>query len=355
MKKHVCSAFLILSIISLIILSCKTTHPEAPGGPGEPAATVEGLQDVVSKVQEARKRAMDFESPQYFPTDWEVVEARNGAATILPKATPEEVEKARDLYTTVAGEYDALFQKAVQLYAQAREDEVMAERDKVVGTEFADAFPEYLEKADDLALSALDQYEAKDYYTAKNTAVSALAEYSTLALGAGVFSVRQEIINRGFNIYDSENFIEAEAIGDAALDEYEDGNRTAAEGLALEAETHYRTVIANSWTFYAEDKQGTASAEKKRATDNKAHIAAKELYNEADGMYAQAEIALNDKKYEEAAIFYTDAEALFIVAARETERKRTRAVDTIKLAAEKIEESNETALEVEKLIEGGIK
>jgi len=59
--------------------------------------------------------------------------------------------------------------------------------------------------------------------------------------------------------------------------------------------------------------------------------------------------------YSVAAIQYVEAEALFAIAGQQTEEKRQIALEIIRQAEEKIEESNETAIEADKIIEGGSK
>ncbi|MDR2729683.1 MAG: hypothetical protein LBB81_02155, partial [Treponema sp.] len=79
---------------------------------------------------------------------------------------------------------------------------------------------------------------------------------------------------------------------------------------------------------------------------NKVNIAVRESFRDADVVYFQAADDYKVEKYQNAAILFTEAEARFAVAGRETEEKRQRAADTIRMADEKI-----TA--VERSFEGG--
>jgi hypothetical protein len=296
---------------------------------------------------------MDFESPSYFPSDWEDAEAQYAAAGNMPKSNNNEIQQATASLSAVAETYDGLFKKTIPLYAQAREDEVLAARDELIFTGFTDAFPEYLQDADNIALAALDQYEAGDYYKARDTAAEALIEYQTLLVGAKVYTARQEIIDRGFLEYDQENFDKADEVVQGAIEKYEAGDKKAAVESAEEALLRYNIVLTNGWTSYASVRRASASAERELALTNKVNIAVRDGFRSADAVFNNAEENFKSEKFENAALLFTESEALFAVAGQETEEKRQRAIETIRMAEEKIEESVETASEAERIIEGG--
>jgi len=358
MKKCIFST-LVVAMLVLTSVACKSTpKPEEPpkaSASVQPKAAPDALKEITAKVEEARKRAQDFESPSYFPSDWEKAEADYAAANNLPKSTDDEVKKAAAAYSTLVDTYDGLFKKTVPLYAQAREDEIIAARDELIASGFAKEFPNYLLKADKIALSALEQYEAEDYYPARDTAAAALDEYETLLVGSKVFVTRREVIDRGFTSYDNDNFIRADEIADAAVEKYEAGDKKAAVDHAEEALLRYNIVLTNAWTSYSAEKRDFANYERENAITNKVNIAVRDAFRNADEAYNQAEESYKAEKFDEAAIKYIEAEALFVVAGQETEEKRQKAMDVIRMAEEKIEESVETAAEAERIIEGGSK
>jgi len=355
MKK---SVFLIvlIAMFTLISVSC-VTEPQRPPPPPPPpppeAPASSGLDEAKVKADDARKRAVDFESPAYFPSDWEAAEARYIAAGNMPKSTAGEIQQAAASYNAAADAYDALFRKTIPLYAQAKEDEIMAARNELIATGFTNSFPDYLQNADKIALEANAQYGDGKYYEAKDTAAKALNEYETLMIGARVFLARQEIVDRGFWKYDSDNFDRADEITIAAMNEYEAGNREAAVTKAEEALLRYNLVLSNGWTAYSADRRNSAVSERELALSERANIAARDSFRDADAIFNQAETAFSSKDFQNAAILYTDAEALFVISRQETEEKRLRAIESIRLAEEKIEESDETAIEAERIIEGG--
>ena len=324
---------------------------ETPAGPSQ--ASIDALNNVNSRAEEARKRAIDFECPDYFPSDWEAVEARYADAGALPKSTDDEVQQAVASLNEVADTYDELFRKTISLYAQAREDEIIAARDELIATGLRASYPEYLRAADKNALRALSQYEAGDYYTARDTATNALYEYQALYAAARVYLTRQEILDRNFDLYDPDSFNKADDVAWSAVNEYEAGNIKAAKDYAEEALLRYSLLLAAGRAAYATNLRDAATAARQRALDVRANVAVRDFFREADAVYSRAETDLKAERYEEAAYLYSESEVRFIIARRDTEEKRRIAEEAIREAEEKIEASDESARLAEKEIEGG--
>ena len=289
------------------------------------------------RAAQARQRAVDFEVPAYFPSEWEAAEA---------------LYDANDL-VVAADAYDELFKKTVPLYAQAREDEIMAIREEIKNTGFPQAFPDYLKNVDEISLAADAHYKAEEYYEAKESAARAMEEYSTLLVGSKVYLSRQEIVDRGFSQYDQESFDKAEEIGASALAKYNEGNRTEAEELAEEALLRYNLVLKSGWANFTTERQVSAVNERDLAMAEKAHIASREIFREAEEIFNHAQGLYEKENFSEAGILFIDSEARFLIARQDTEHKRLRAEEAIRLAEEKIEESSETVSEAEKMMEGG--
>jgi len=337
MKRKIFFVLLILSIVTLICVSCITKpHPQE-----EPAPAVSN--EAKDKADQARKKAMDFDANTYFPTEW--AEAEKNYSSANDNAS----------YKTAEDGYNALFKKAVPLYAQAKEDEMMAVRAELIATGFTDAFPQYLKNADDLALAAQEKYKAEDYYGARDTASDALNEYQTLLTGAKTYLVRQEIIDRGFSKYDADNFLKADEISNMAIDAYNAGLKKKALTNAEEAQLRYNTVLSNGWTLYSSERRDAASKEREMALLDKANIASKETFRKGEASLEDAKGLYADGKYSDAALAFVDAEANYAISRKETGEKRKKAEEAMRIAGEKIGESNETAIEAEKIIEGGSK
>jgi hypothetical protein len=338
MKRKIFFILLILSILTLICISCKTTPKKEEA---KPAPTVSNAAK--TKADQARKQAMDFESHNYFPSDWEKAETQYKAADSDAK------------YNAAADAYNEIFKKAIPLYAQAREDEIMAVREELIATGFPEVFPQYLKNADDLALAAQEKYEAGDYYGAKDSASAALREYNNFLVGAKTYLTRQEIINRGFSQYDPDNFLKADQVAQAAIDAYDKGDKDTAFASVEEALLRYNLVLSNGWTVYAGDRKEAASAERQLAVKERANIASRETFRRGDTVLDNADELFTSENYSDAALAFIEAEAVFSVSRKETEEKRVKAEETIRIAEEKIEESSGAAIEAEKIIEGGSK
>ena len=340
MKKKVFLLFIALSVAASMCISCKSTPKETPttAPSTDPAVT-----EAKNKADRARKQALDFDCNKYFPSEWDNVESQyRDAANNAAK------------YAAVTGVYEDLFKKTIPLYAQAREDELMALREQLIASGFTDAFPQFLKDADDLALTAKQRYDSGDYYGAKSSADAALSEYNTLLTGAKVYLTRQEIINRGFTQYDSDNFVKADEIAKKALDTYS-ADKVAATVSAEEALVRYNIVLSNGWTIYAAERKEDAEKERQLAVAERANIASKETFRSGDASLESANEFYGTEIFSEAALAFIEAEAIFSVSRKETEEKRIRAEEAIRAAEEKIEESSESALEAEKIIEGGSK
>jgi len=343
MKRKIFLLFIALSIVTSICISCKSTPKAAPK---EVVTTDTAAITARNKTDQARKQALDFDSNQYFPSEWENAESQYREA-----AAANDSAK----FNTLTGVYNDLYKKAVPLYAQAKEDEIMAIREQIIASGFADAFPKYLKDADDLALNAKSKYDSGDFNGAKEAADVALNEYNILLTGTKVYLVRQEIINRGFTQYDSDNFVKADEIAQKAIDAFNAGDKDNAVVNAEEALLRYNLVLSNGWTKYAAERKEAAEKERQLAVVDRANIAAKETFRQGDALLETANESYSAEVYPDAALAFIEAEANFSVSRKETEEKRIRAEEAIKVAEEKIEESSGSALEAEKLIEGGSK
>ncbi|MCL2175292.1 MAG: hypothetical protein FWB73_04520 [Treponema sp.] len=341
MRKYI-SIFILLLMAVMISVSCKST-PDT-----------KTLNETMKKAETARQRAIDFEGPAYFPSEWETVEARYKTAGQMPLTSEAEVKEAENAYDKLAESYDDIFARTVPLYAQAREDEILEIRETLVDSGFTSYFPEYLEETDKIALSAKDEYNRGNYYQARDKAAKAMEEYEILLAGANVYTARQEVLDRGFVKYDADNFSRADQITKAAIDDYEAGNKKAAVEKSEEALLRYNLVLSNGWSAYAKERQNSAQKERELAIAERANIASREIFREAEVFYTQAQEQVNAKNISGAALQYTEAEARYSLARKDTAEKRVKADDAIKRAEVKIVESTGAAQEADRVIgEGG--
>jgi hypothetical protein len=240
MKKNVYSLILLFlfTVNSFVPVHASDTNENSAG-----TVSAQMLEVSQSRADAAKKRAVDFESPEYFPSEWDAADSLYAVAANMPKTAQENVQQAAVMYENAADAYDEIFRKTIPLYAQAREDEIMDVREKLINTGFRNYFSKYLKSADNKALLALYQFKAGDYYKAGDTAADALNEYETLFTGAGAFLARQEVISRGFALNNADNFEKADETAQRAIYEYEAGNKEAAKTNAEEALFRYNLLI----------------------------------------------------------------------------------------------------------------
>ena len=331
-KLPIFAPFIVLLLI-LPFFSCKSAPATPAPAPREetpsPASPVDpsllgDLSAARARADDARKKAADFNSSAYFPSEWEAADA-----------------------------YDSVFELTIPLYAQAREDEIIALRDKLIAGGWLGLFPGHMVAADKVALAAYDQYEAKDYYAAKDTADQALMMFQTQSNAFDAWLVRREIEERGFVSYDPDNYARADEILNDALDNYETENYALAYENAQEALNKYNLVLSAGWAAHADEYAARASDARQEALDAKADIAVKDVFSQADANYNAATSAMDAQKYGDAARQFAAAETQFLAAAQSAIEKRNIAALTIEEANRKIEESDETARLAELILEGG--
>jgi hypothetical protein len=359
MKKN---NIVLLVLVCAAIISCKSTQSAKSTQPASditPESFLEtpdnsSLDAAIARAEASRKRASDFDAASYFPSDWEAAESLYSDAGRLPRTGVDEIRQAATAYNAAADAYDGVFRSTVPLYAQAREDEVTAARNEVLASGLAGQFPQYLLKADKVAVNALDQYEREDYYAARDSAAEVLVMYQALKTGADAYVTRQVITGRNFTGYDPENFDKADAAGLAAVNDYDTGNTEQAKAEAEEAGLRYNLVLKTAWIAYTAEKKASAGLQRQNALDLKANIAVRDDYNAAAQVFNQAEALLKTEEYEEASGLYEQSESGFVKVGRTAVEKRRIAEEAIRAAEEKMIESDETAKKAEIILEGGV-
>jgi hypothetical protein len=333
-KRYFLASFILALVVAPYLSGQSVPAAEAP---------TDELNAVMTRAEEARKKASDFESATYFPSDWEAAEAQYADA---------QTRKTPDAYNAAADAFDSLLKLTIPLYAQAKEDEIMALRNGLVAAGARVSFPEPFSTVDNAALTALDQYEAGDYYAARDSADQTLVMYRFLASAYDAWLIRREISEREFDAYDPDNFDRAREILSDALDAYGAGNYALAQENADEAMLRYTLVLSTGWAAYAELRSSLAEGERQAALDIKANIAVRDVFTEADTTYKTGVNSFGSQNYEEAAKQFINSEALFVVASISASEKRQNAAEIIREANRRIEESDEIARQAEIIIEG---
>jgi hypothetical protein len=388
MKKFIFFAPFIVVMLALPYFSCKTASaaPEQTSSPPlqavDPAPTpaptptptpaptpapapipeattsqvlLNQLDAAIAKAEQSRKRAADFDGSSYFPSEWEAADGRYDNASSLSKDTDSDIQRAIAEYNAIADDFDSIFNLAVQLYAQAMEDEIMALWEELVAAGVRDSFPEYFALADETAISAYEQYEADDYYAAKDSADKALLMYQTIKTGYAAWLAREEIVEMDFIPYNEKGFYNTDETGELALENYKAGDIAAAYEKAVIAQQEYTQLLNFAWMSVARELSLIATAEWKAAMDIKANIATRDLFQRGDSTYKSATDLFDASEYRQAANLYFDSAKQYRAARDATAEKRRIAEAAIAEANERIIESDETARQAESIMEGGLR
>jgi hypothetical protein len=312
------------------------------------AQTAGDLDSAAARAQEARKKAGDFEAIGYFPSEWEAVEGQYINASLM-----SDLNKSISTLNEAADAFDRLSRLAIPLYAQAMEDDIMEIRGYLITLGARRFFPKYLMDADRTAVLALTQYQAKDYYSARDSAANALLKFNIMETAFNAWLLKEEIQERGFAAYDPDNLEQGEETFFAAVNAYREGDFAGAQNKAGEALSAYELALSTAWASYAELHSLIAEGERQAALDMKTDIAAREFFRIADSDNKMALELLETKQYEDAARLFIDAEAMFVIASITAMEKRRTAVAAIRNANEKIMESDSIARNAEMTNKGG--
>ena len=319
--------------------------------PSVQAQTADSLDSAIARADETRKKAADFEGNLYFPSEWEAAEGQYTQAGLMSDDTGNAIRA----YNEAADAFDRLSGLAIPLYAQAREDEIMAIRGYLITLGIRREFLEFLQDADRTAVRAFTQYGAKDYSPARDSAAIALQKFNILETAFNAWLIRMEIQERGFTAYDPDNFEDGGKTLIAAMDAYKEGDLAGARENAEEALSAYEMALSTAWASHAELHSLLAEGERLAALDMKTDIAAGEFFRIADFDHKAALDLLEAKQYEDAAKLFINAEAMFVIASITTLEKRRTAAAAIRNANEKIEESEIIEKNAEINNRGGIK
>jgi len=299
---------------------------------------VEERQAAVARAGEYRTKAGDFEAASYFPSDWAAAEALYAEAALMPTGSAGDVDRSTAAFNAAADSFSSILRLTIPLYAQAREDEIMMLRDALVAGGARALFPGLVRPADRAALAALDRYGAGDYYAARDYADRAHAMFQVLETAFTAWRLRREIVQRGFMDYAQDNFERAEAIIEYAMRAHFAGDFPLAFENAVEAQARYSLVLSSGWAALAEYYSTAAKGKRVAAVDVRANVAARDIFEEADGLYGSAADSLRREYYREAAMMFADAGALYLVAKVSTLERRRLAAEAIMEANRHIEE-----------------
>jgi len=333
------------------VVTPRDTTPADPNLPSQ--LDLSTLEAAAARAAAARKMADDFSAPDFFPSEWQeadslYAQAESGKRT----STRAEAQDSIARYNRAADAFDALVERSLAVAYGYAERELAAAREELVAAGAVELAPDFLLDADNTVDAAEDKYKAKDYYAAKADAEKALSMYTTLKTGLDAYKLREEIANRGFEVYGPSEVVVGDQALENAADAYSAGNYAAAVEKAEEAKLYYGLVLKTAWESYVTKARDLAAAERQRALDLKANVAARNEFNSAEAVYNRANTALRAESHEEAGRLYEDCKPMFGLSAQLAIEKQLAADEALKRADQRVAESDEVAKSAETILGG---
>ena len=372
-----CIFSLLVILTSVTAVSCATSPPPeepAPSGtqpvsPAEPPVTpvpepagltpaeqaaFDTLTEAALRATEARRRAGELDGQSFFPSDWDSAQSLlDQAEQQRNTSTVQNTRDSAERYTRAADAFDDIFQKALAEARLIAERQLAAAREEAIAAGAMEYAPDYLAAADEKATRALAQYGAGDYLTARDTAQDAFDMYNTIRIAIEAHGLRDEIADRGFERYDSDNVDTGDAALRAASAAISIGDIYEALDKATEALSRLSLALRTAWQTRAEQGRSEASAARQRALEIRANIAAREEFDPADTIFNRANTALNRENFEEAIELYDECIPIFDSSTRLAFARRQAAQDALDRADRRILESEQTAIAADQILEGG--
>ena len=411
-SKYLCWILLGLLVLFAAV-SCKSTPPEtttpAEEAPAQPQPTPpppapldrSALDAAAARAEAARKLVSDFDGPSLFPSDWQAADALYTQAEQQRRATTsQEIQESAARYNRAADAFDAMRDKTLARFYENKERELTNARNAAVSAGALALVPDYLLEADNTVANAQGKYQAKDYYAAKDAANEALTMYAALEAGLKAYKIREEIA-AGVEAVVPEVLLQTDTVGMDAIWKWEAGDYNGAKAgadkalsmyaalqPALEAYTVRERIAERAWTlapellsqaddvglraigkWEAEDYTGgkadaemahimyvrtAANTERQEAVNVRANVAVRQDFNAAQTVFNQANTAYQARRFEEAGRLYNQSETRFRELTRVALERRRVAEDALRRANQRTAESNETAREAERILEGGV-
>jgi hypothetical protein len=317
-------------------------------------ASLDALNAAADRAAKARQLVIDFNGPATFPSDWQSSEARyTQAESGKDTSTAKTVRESTARYVAAASAFESLADQTITRFAQELEAEVIAAREAAIAAGIEPPASVAFQAADDKAFEAAAQYEAKDYYTARDSAYLARDMYGVTKTAMEAYKVRQEIVDRGFMDYDPHNIGIADEIAASGIADYDAGDIKAAQDKADEALFRYNLALRTGKESFAADKGAIAADERQKALNLKANVAVRQDFEAATSIYNRADNAYRAQNFDAAATLYEECRTMYEVISQVAEEKRRIAEKALQNAEEKMVESDATAKNAESILEGG--
>ncbi|MCL2380587.1 MAG: hypothetical protein FWC64_03215 [Treponema sp.] len=302
-------------------------------------AALETLEEAAARAAAARQLALDFDGPVLFPSEWDAADSLYAYAEEQRTTEPYvEIRQSAERYTIAAEALEALAARAIAQSFENMERDLVSARAAAVNAGAPARSPDFLLQADNAVYSARELYEAGDFHAARDASVNALAMYGAIETGLRALSVREQVQEIAEAVVPG-LFSQADTVARDALARWDAGDFPGARaGAAMALVLYSRTG---------------ATAERQRALDIRANVAARQEFDSAQSLYTRADTAYRAQSMDEAGALFVQSAPLFGAAARLAYERQLIAEEALRLANERMAESDEIAREAERILEGG--
>ena len=318
-------------------------------------ASLDYLAATITKAEEARQIVQDFNGPIYFPAEWDDAEYMYEIAQTTRAVTQGEVRQATVLYESVAQAYEDLLNKTVPRYANVLMNEVLSARESAIEAGAGYLAYDYLSGTDDFANGAWRKYQNRDFYGAREDGILVLDAYKVMVTGLDAYKVRLELEDRDFVKYDSMNIGNADNIAFSALADYESHQIYSAGSKANDVRSRYNQSLFRAKESFSSDMAAAANSERQTAWDLRANVASRVPFENADGIFNLGGLAAQNRSFDQSASLYIQSRTMFEAIVIDVRERRRLAEEALRAAERKMIESEEIAHRAELIIEGGAK
>ncbi len=266
MKRTLFGAVILFLVLIFSAVSCAGTPeaedpvtpppvetPPAQTPPQTPAVS-RGAADALNAAKDLasanRAFALEVESPDYFPNEWNAAESRYAEANGTRIAENDNAYgAAANTYNGIAADFEAVALDSLSPYSEDLRYEIIYERNAAIEAGILDITPERFAAADDYALDVLAAWEAEaaweleDYKTAIANAKNTLARYKVLKTGANAYRVRADIEAQRFASYNRTAINAVDQSAYLAVEQYDNGDMNSLAG-AEKALKDYTTIYS---------------------------------------------------------------------------------------------------------------
>ena len=367
--KRPIQSILILAATLAIFLSCATkpspppaqapapapaAAPAAPQSapPAPPSVSQDELDKLLAQAKELKKRAFDLKVFEVLPDDYKAAEALLAAAS--KSYDDKDAPAAKDGLGAAISAYQDLIARGSVAIAAAKRKEAEDMR-AAAAKSGADSSQTERFGAGDEALQAaaalVDGSKAEDAIPVfeRSTLYFELAWKRAMAS-----ELRQTIDDKDYARWDAGNFQMADNKYQAEDGFWASGDEAdRANGLDALDETilRFNLVIQKGREMAVATIKSKTDESTRHSEEIKANVAVRDMYDSAQGMYAEGESTLAAKDYEAAGEDFAKAGSAFDEAYQAAADKRAKAEAAMSEASEATAESQRKAEEADPLLQ----